>query len=190
VATGVSTAKPSHGRPLWLIALAALIALGGGILGSCGSTASPSASNLSGRWASDGYTCPVNVPHHETVAIVQSGSHVVATKIVGDDCVHGGHVSFLGTIIGKAGKVGFWAAQKGGVPTLGAQVQPLQVESANRFSVTFPGVGVMKFTRLSAADDSAGGSTWWLWVVLVLVLIAAAVTQAHRRRKRFLVAAP
>jgi hypothetical protein len=181
--SGVATARPSTGRSRRLvITLTALIALGGGLLQGCGSSASPSAlTNLSGRWASNGYTCPPDAPHRETVTIVQNGSHLVATKVVGDHCVHGGHVSFLGTIDGKAGKVGFWAAPNGGTPSLGQQVQPLQVEGANRFSVSFPGVGLMKFTRVPKGNAS-GGSDWWPWVVIVL--LALAVTAVLRRRLR------
>jgi hypothetical protein len=123
------------------------------------------------------------VPHRETVKIVQNGAHLVATKIVGDACIHGGHVSFLGTIDGKAGRVGFWAAPKDGTPSLGQQVQPLQILGADRFSVTFPGVGLMKFTRVSTGDGS-GGSDWWLWVVIVLVVITFAAVLGRRMRRR------
>jgi hypothetical protein len=172
-------------RSLWLvITMAALIALGGGLLQSCGSSDPPSAlTNLSGRWTSNSYTCPPEAPHRETVKIVQKGPRLVATKIVGDDCVHGGHVSFLGTIDGKAGKVGFWAAPNGGTPSLGQQVQPLQIEGANRFSVTFPGVGLMRFTRVPKGN-ARRGSDLWLWVVIVLLVIAGTAFLSRRVRRR------
>jgi hypothetical protein len=185
VPTGVSTGvmSPERRGRAWF-SLTVLVVLGVGLLAGCGSSAAPSASTgLSGRWASDGYTCPAGTAHHETVEIVQTGSHLVATKVIGDDCVHGGHVSFLGTIKGKVGTVGFWAAQKGGAPTLGAQTQPLQVEGANRFSVTFPGVGLMQFTRASTTSAKSGGSIWWLWVVLVVVVIMGVAAFVRRRRR-------
>jgi hypothetical protein len=184
-AANVARPRVEGQRSSWLaISLLALVALGGGLLQGCGGTASPSTlTNLSGRWASNGYTCPPDAPHRETVTIVQNGQHLVATKIVGDACVRGGHVSFLGTIDGKSGRVGFWAAPKGGTPSLGQQVQPLEIIGANRFSVTFPGVGLMKFTRV-ATGTGRGGSDWWLWVVVVVLLVIAIAAAFARRRRR------
>jgi hypothetical protein len=182
-APGASWARSAHGRTRWpAIMLIALIAVAGGFLQGCGGASSSASTNLSGRWASNGYTCPPDAPHRETVTIVQNGGHLVATKIVGDDCVHGGHVSFLGRIEGKAGRVGFWAAPKGGTPSLGQQVQPLQIAGANRFSVTFPGVGLMKFTRIGTANGS-GGSDWWPWVIVVLLLLMFTAVLIRRRRR-------
>ena len=174
-------ARPTQGRSAGSsIVLAVLVAVGAALLAGCGGSAT--STDLSGQWTSDQYTCPIGIPHHETVSIVQTGSHIVATKMVGDDCVHTGHVSFLGTMSGKTGIVGFWTASKGGTPGLGQQTQPLQVENANRFTVEFPGVGLMRFER---ASESSGNSTWWIWILVVLLLIVTggAVVWSRQRRK-------
>ena len=118
---------------------------------------------------------------------METGSHIVATKTAGDDCVHTGHVSFLGTMSGKTGVVGFWTASEGGTPGLGQQTQPLQVENANRFTVEFPGVGLMTFDR---ASGSSGGSTWWIWILVVLLLIVTGGAVVWYRQRRSTTAPP
>jgi hypothetical protein len=186
MATPVATAKRTQGRSAWSsIALAVLVAVGAALLAGCGSSAT--STDLSGQWTSNQYTCPSGIPHHETVSIVETGSHIVATKTAGDDCVHTGHVSFLGTMSGKTGVVGFWTASEGGTPGLGQPTQPLQVENANRFTVEFPGVGLMTFDR---ASGSSGSSTWWIWILVVLLLIVTGGAVVWYRQRRSTTAPP
>lgn len=54
--------------------------------------------DLSGTWLCDGYQCPSGVLNRELVEIQHDGESVIATKIVGDDCVPAGFESFSGRL--------------------------------------------------------------------------------------------
>jgi hypothetical protein len=136
--------------------------------------------NLGGRWTSSDYTCPVGVRHLETVEIEQRGSQLTATKVIGDQCIPGGHVTFTGELSGDSGLVAFWAAQAGGVPMLGPRTQPLRVTGRNQFTAQFAGVGAMTFTRVPAIDRTEWG---WILALAFDLLIVVAVL-AYRRRLR------
>lgn len=137
--------------------------------------------NLSGVWSSDGYNCTDRPGFiRETVRIVQTGSHIVATKTHGDDCVKSGHVSFQGDIHGKKGLVDYWLASLGGAPTLALFNQPLSVTNSDRFTVTFEGRTVV-YTR----TKSGSGLNWLVLVLgLVVVLGGTATTYRTRRSRR------
>jgi hypothetical protein len=152
-------------------------------LGGCGGGDPIShGATLGGRWTSPDYTCPVGVRHTEIVDIDERGSQLTATKVVGDLCVPAGHVSFTGEVSGRSGLVAFWAAQLGGVPTLGPQTQQLHVISEGRFTVQFAGVGTMTFTQAATAHHG-GTFPWWLWVLLIVVVIAVTVLGYRRVRR-------
>ncbi len=55
--------------------------------------------NLSGIWIGSGYTCEDSKSFlTERVNIVQVDSSLTATKITGDNCVHAGDTTWLGTL--------------------------------------------------------------------------------------------
>jgi hypothetical protein len=136
--------------------------------------------SLSGDWASDGYDCPANVYHHETVHIVQTGTRVEGTKIVGDDCVKGGHTSFTGELNGNIGSLDYWLAAPGGTPTVALRNQRLTVVTKNRFTVAFNGRQV-SYDRTSGRGSS--GSPWWPWLLAALLALLL-IGYAERRRRR------
>ncbi len=53
------------------------------------------AEDLSGVWVTDNYQCPVGVVHSEKVKIEKNGMVYTAIKLVGDNCVPAGFVSFI-----------------------------------------------------------------------------------------------
>ncbi len=64
------------------------------------------AQNLCGFWKSSEYTCSPSVSF-ETFAISQNGTYVVSTKIIGDDCVKGNQITWLGNYQGPVFPVTF-----------------------------------------------------------------------------------
>jgi hypothetical protein len=54
----------------------------------------PRTFTLTGQWISYDYQCPAGTVLTETFSIKKTDSAFVATKIIGDDCVTSGHVSF------------------------------------------------------------------------------------------------
>jgi hypothetical protein len=92
------------------IALVLLIACGGGGAGSKGSGVAAggagagkdagdasSALDLSGLWITNDLVC-AGSKRKESVRIEQRNAEIVATKVVGDDCVPTGYVAFEGTL--------------------------------------------------------------------------------------------
>jgi hypothetical protein len=79
--------------------LVLIVALYGCLLAGCGSPHRHE--DLSGRWVSGGINCPATVFHTESVEIVQTGTHISATKALGDDYVRAGHPSFIGTVTAR-----------------------------------------------------------------------------------------
>ncbi len=138
---------------------------------------------LNGRWTSEQYTCPVDVAHHETFDLVQSGSHVVATKTVGDQCIAAGHVTFTATVKGNSGTAQFYVATPGGRPTLGSPNQPLHIVSAQQFTIGFAGAGTITYTRAPTTKPHG-----WLAVAValfaLLALIGAIVVVPRRLKHR------
>ncbi len=59
------------------------------------------AADLQGNWEATGYNCPKPVTH-EKIKIKLNGNKLIATKIVGDDCVPAGQVTWEGTLNEKA----------------------------------------------------------------------------------------
>jgi hypothetical protein len=145
-------------------------------LASCGSSNDV---DLNGTWAAKGYYCPAGVPHDETIQVVQTGSHVVGTKTVGDDCVKAGHVSFEGDLTGRTGQVKFWTSTPNVPPAIQAQPLTLQIADDDHFGVTFGSIP-MTFTRTASPASPA---LWWL-LALVLLLAGLAVLVVVGRRRR------
>jgi hypothetical protein len=57
--------------------------------------------SLAGTWMATGYTCPGgNLPVEEEIKITQFGNAVRAMKVVGDDCVPSGAMTWQGTVSG------------------------------------------------------------------------------------------
>ena len=57
--------------------------------------------SLAGTWMATGYTCPGSkLPPEEQIKITQYGTTVTATKVVGDDCVPSGAMTWQGTVTG------------------------------------------------------------------------------------------
>ena len=135
--------------------------------------------SLTGQWISHNYGCegPDNI--REVVDIVQNGNGIVATKVIGDDCVRGGHKTFEGTWNGKVGSVRFWGAPPGGTPGLQSQPSTLKVIGVDKFSVPYPGGVVMTYTRAPTHSNEL-----WMWVLLLLLLILGVAAYAFRRRRR------
>ena len=159
------------GRVLLVCAIAAVAAFG-----VCSSQQDV---DLTGTYAAKGYFCPTGVPHDETVKVVQTGSHVIATKLVGDDCVKAGHVTFEGDLTGRHGQVRFWASVPDVEPSLGSQPLPLSVVDDDHFTTQW-GSTTMMFTK-----TSSGGETWiWLALVLLIVAVGAVLVVVLRRRRR------
>lgn len=137
--------------------------------------------DLTGRWVTRQYTCPSDVFHRETVKVTQTGTHLVAKKLVGDDCVRGGETTFMGTNHGKGGLVDFWTAALGGTPSIGQQNDTVQIQNENRFTASFAGVGTMVFTRIG---NSHGGVSWWWLLIVILVLLVAVIVYLLMRRRQ------
>jgi hypothetical protein len=136
---------------------------------------------LTGQWQSRGYQCPAGVYHQEVVDVVQRGVHVVATKVVGDDCVSSGHRTFQGTVFGMHGRVDGWLGSPGLTPAIGVRDAPLTVIGPNRFTVTMAGESLV-YTRASSRDNPHWRPPWWLWIVLAsLAAVATGLSAASRR---------
>lgn len=57
--------------------------------------------NLEGKWLADGYNCNQEIVSNELIQIKQKGSKVIATKIIGDDCIPSGSETWRGIIDGN-----------------------------------------------------------------------------------------
>jgi hypothetical protein len=142
--------------------------------------------DLSGRWTSNDYTCPQVVPHHELFDVLESGTTIVGVKVVGDDCVPAGRVSFQGTISSSAGKVDIYEAAPHGTPQITLRNQPLTIQGGNHFAIGQAGAA-LRFQRTSGPLES--GPPWWIWLlialvgagVIVLLVMAARRARADRR---------
>jgi hypothetical protein len=141
-------------------------------------SASPTV-DLTGSWSSADYTCPPGVLHAETFRIVQEDTHVVATKVVGDNCVPSGHDTFEGTVVDHAGTVDFWMGAEGGTPAIALRGAQLTVIDPSHFRVVVPG-GDLTYVR----TDEPGILGAWLWIVVVLLALGLIGTLLWRRRRR------
>lgn len=160
---------------------AAVILIGVLLLSGCsGASAS---TGLNGKWNADGYGCLFATFHHEVVQIVQHGSHIVGTKLVGDQCVRAGSRTFEGTVHGRSGHVDYWLGSPGFSPAIGLRNEQLTVVSADRFTVRYQS-GLITYTRLSSARHSSGGSPWWLWLLVAIAASALVGVLFVRRRRR------
>lgn len=53
--------------------------------------------DLCGIWLAYNYECPSDTFNTEVIEIQHNGDEVIATKIIGDDCVTTGHITWQGT---------------------------------------------------------------------------------------------
>lgn len=55
--------------------------------------------SLAGIWFASGFTCPgAYVPPEEEIRITQEGSFATAIKVIGDDCVPAGPITWRGNV--------------------------------------------------------------------------------------------
>jgi hypothetical protein len=69
--------------------------------------------DLSGTWNVTGYTTSDGPAGTEVITIAQNGSSIVATKVVGDENVPAGQITFKGTITGNTSHVQIQGAYPG-----------------------------------------------------------------------------
>jgi len=59
--------------------------------------------SLVGTWFASGFTCPgAYVPPEEEIRITQDGPFATAIKVIGDDCVPAGAITWRGSVGGKS----------------------------------------------------------------------------------------
>lgn len=61
------------------------------------------AASLAGTWFASGFTCPgAYVPPEEEISITQDGPFATAIKVIGDDCVPAGAITWRGNVGGTS----------------------------------------------------------------------------------------
>jgi hypothetical protein len=102
--------------------------------------------SLAGKWMVTGYSCPdQSAPQEEKVEILQRGNRATAIKIIGDNCVPAGRITWRGTVKADA----FPVEVHGGFPGQPPSYQPgsVRLSGANLFELEMGGSS-MVFHRI------------------------------------------
>ena len=111
--------------------------------------------DLSGEWSSSEYQCPVGVDHDELIRITQRGTAIEARKIVGDNCVPTGHVTFAGALprsrvfeddLPLSIPVDVFGGVENQPDTIGSSAASARILSLDELVISFP-EGSLRFVR-------------------------------------------
>jgi len=107
--------------------------------------------DISGIWTSSDYQCPAGVEHTEKIKIEKHGSVYTAIKLIGDDCVPTGYVTFFYDI--NTDNCRGLAGQPFGSPsTLFACQITIVDEDSFVLSIPFSAEGTLVFKKISPLE--------------------------------------